>query len=48
MWISGAVSDLSMRPPIRRARDLADYYAPIQKILALNAEGYSGAQIVRP
>jgi DNA invertase Pin-like site-specific DNA recombinase len=47
VWISGAVSTLSVRQPLRRVRDLSDYEAMVEKILALSAEGYSDAQIAR-
>jgi DNA invertase Pin-like site-specific DNA recombinase len=47
VWISGAVSTLSVRTPIRRARDLRDYEVLVGEILALNAEGYPDSKIAR-
>jgi len=47
VWISGAVSNLSVRPPIRRARDLSEYEVLVEKILALNALGYPDSKIAR-
>lgn len=47
VWISGAVSTLSVGQPIRRSRDLSDYEVMVEKILALSAEGYSDAKIAR-
>jgi hypothetical protein len=47
VWISGAVSTLSVRQPIRRSRDLSDYEVMVEKILALSAEGYPDAKIAR-
>lgn len=47
VWISGAVSTLWVRTPIRRARDLRDYEVLVGEILALNAEGYPDSAIAR-
>jgi DNA invertase Pin-like site-specific DNA recombinase len=47
VWISGAVSTLSARTPIHKARDLRDYDTLVEEILALNAEGYPDSQIAR-
>ncbi len=47
VWISGTVSTLSVRTPIRRARDLRDYEVLVGEILALNAEGYPDSGIAR-
>ncbi len=47
VWISGAVSKLSVRQPIRRVRDLSDYEAMVEKILARSAEGYPDVKIAR-
>jgi len=47
VWISGAVSTLSVRTPIRRARDLRDYEVLVGEILALNALGYPDSKIAR-
>jgi len=45
--ISGAVSTLSARQPIRRSRDLSGYEAMVEKIVAMSAEGYTDAKIAR-
>ncbi|MDP9412254.1 MAG: recombinase family protein [Actinomycetota bacterium] len=47
VWISGAVSTLSVRQPLRRVRDLSDYEEMVERILALSAEGYTDAKIAR-
>jgi DNA invertase Pin-like site-specific DNA recombinase len=45
VWISGAVSTLSVRQPLRRSRDLSNYEEMVEKILTLSAEGYTDAKI---
>ncbi|MCA1837277.1 MAG: recombinase family protein [Actinobacteria bacterium] len=47
VWISGAVSTLSVRQPLRRVRDLSNYEEMVERILALVAEGYTDAKIAR-
>ncbi len=47
VWISGAVSTLSVNQPLRRVRDLSGYEEMVERILALSAEGYPDAQIAR-
>jgi hypothetical protein len=47
VWISGAVSTLSVRQPIRRSRDLPDYGTMVENVLGLVAEGYPDAKIAR-
>ncbi len=47
VWISGAVSTLSVNQPLRRVQDLPDYEEMVQKILALVAEGHTDAKIAR-
>ena len=47
VWVSGAVSMLSVRVPIQKARDLGDYEILVGEILALNAEGYTDSHIAR-
>ena len=47
VWISGAVLTLSVRTPIRRARDLRDYEVLVGEILAMNAESYPDSKIAR-
>src|SRR5215210_5065387 len=45
VWITGAVSTLSVRQPLRRSRDLSNYEEMVEKILTLSAEGYTDAKI---
>jgi hypothetical protein len=47
VWISGAVSTLSVPQPLRRARDISGYEEMVERILALVAEGYTDAKIAR-
>jgi DNA invertase Pin-like site-specific DNA recombinase len=47
VWISGAVSTLSVSQPLRRARDLSDYDEMVERILAHVAEGHTDAKIAR-
>jgi DNA invertase Pin-like site-specific DNA recombinase len=47
VWVSGAVSTLSVSQPLRRARDLSDYEEMVERILALVAEGHTDAKIAR-
>ena len=47
VWISGAVSTLSVSQPLRRARDLSNYEEMVERILALTAEGHTDAKIAR-
>jgi DNA invertase Pin-like site-specific DNA recombinase len=47
VWISGALTTLSVSQPLRRARDLSDYEEMVEKILALTAEGHTDAKIAR-
>jgi DNA invertase Pin-like site-specific DNA recombinase len=47
VWISGAVSTLSVRQPLRRSRDLSNYEEMVERILTLSAEGYTDAKIAR-
>jgi DNA invertase Pin-like site-specific DNA recombinase len=47
VWISGAVSTLSVSQPLRRVRDLSNYEEMVERILALVAEGYTDAKIAR-
>lgn len=47
VWVSGAVSTLSVRTPIRRAHDLRVYDTLVGEILALNDDGYPDSKIAR-
>lgn len=47
VWISGAVSTLSVRAPIHKTRELSGYEAMVEQILALNTEGYPDSAIAR-
>ena len=47
VWISGAVSTLSVSQPLRRARDISGYDEMVERIFVLTAEGYTDAKIAR-
>jgi DNA invertase Pin-like site-specific DNA recombinase len=47
VWISGAVTTLSVSQPLRRSKDLSNYEEMVERILILSAEGYTDAQIAR-
>jgi DNA invertase Pin-like site-specific DNA recombinase len=47
VWVSGAVSTLSVGQPLRRARDLCDYEEMVERILDLADEGHTDAKIAR-
>jgi DNA invertase Pin-like site-specific DNA recombinase len=47
VWVSGAVTPLTVHPPILRQADLADYDQFVQRVLALGAQGYSDPQIAQ-
>jgi DNA invertase Pin-like site-specific DNA recombinase len=47
VWLSGAVTPLTIHPPILRQSDMANYDQFVQKILTLGAQGYSNPQIAR-
>jgi hypothetical protein len=47
VWMSGAVSTLSVSQPLQRARDLSDYEEMVERILALTDEGHTDAKIAR-
>lgn len=47
VWISGAVSTLSVSQPLRRARDISGYEEMVERILVLVAEGHTDAKIAR-
>ncbi len=40
VWVSGAYSLLSVRPPVHRGRQLRDYEGLVAQVLALSAEGH--------
>ena len=40
VWVSGAVTPLTLHPPILRGADVGDYAAFVVRVLALGAEGY--------
>lgn len=40
VWISGAVSELTVHPKVRIAKDLSNYEQMVEKILAMAREGY--------
>jgi hypothetical protein len=45
LWVSGASSVVSVRPPVHRGGQLQDYEQLIARVLALSAEGYPDAVI---
>jgi hypothetical protein len=45
VWVSGAVSLLTVHPPIHRARDVGDYDRLVARILELSAQGYQDPEI---
>jgi hypothetical protein len=45
VWISGAVSQLTVQPPIWRTADLGDYEALVRRIGELSTEGYDDSAI---
>lgn len=47
VWVSGAVTPLTLHPPIWRQSDMANYDQFVQQILALGAQGYSNPAIAR-
>lgn len=47
VWVSGALSPLTVQPPTWRATDRGDYPALVQRILALGAEGYLDGEMTR-
>ncbi len=47
VWVSGAISTLTVHPSILRARDLAGYSQLVERVLALGAEGYPDQEIAR-
>jgi len=40
VWVSGAVTPLTVRPPIHRERDVADYDRMVERALALSTAGH--------
>jgi DNA invertase Pin-like site-specific DNA recombinase len=47
VWVSGAVSPLTVHPPIHRAADVSEYARVVARVLTLSAEGYPDAEIAR-
>ena len=47
VWVSGAITVLTVHPPILRARDLAGYPQLVERILALSTLGYDDQAIAR-
>jgi DNA invertase Pin-like site-specific DNA recombinase len=45
LWVSGASSVVSVRPPVHRGRQLQDYEQLVTRVLALSAEGHQDAVI---
>ena len=47
VWVSGAMSPLTLHPPIHRAVDVGDYARVVERVLALAAEGHPDGEIAR-
>ena len=47
VWVSGAVTPLTLHPPILRQSDMGNYDQLVQQILTLGAQGYSNPAIAR-
>lgn len=45
VWISGAITPLTVHPPIHRQADLGDHDAVVAQVVALSAQGYGDAAI---
>jgi hypothetical protein len=47
VWVSGAMTCLSIRPPVHLTRDLRDHDQFVARIRALSAQGYHDGEIAR-
>jgi hypothetical protein len=47
VWVSGAMSQLSVRPRLHRTVDVRDYARLVERVLALSAEGCQDREIAR-
>lgn len=47
VWLSGAITPLTIHPPILRQSDMANYGQFVERVLALGAQGFSNPQIAR-
>ncbi len=47
VWVSGAVTPVTVRPPIHRERDVAGYDRMVARALALSAEGHPDSAVAR-
>jgi len=47
VWVSGALSRLTVRPPLNRSAHLQDYERIVARVGALSAEGYTDPEIAR-
>lgn len=47
VWVSGAITPLTMHPALLRVKDLSDYPRLVERILALSAAGYPDREIAR-
>ncbi len=45
VWVSGAITPLTVHPPILRQADMGNYEAFVERVLALGAEGYQDREI---
>ena len=47
VWVSGAVTPLTVRPPIHREQDVTGYDRMVERALALSAEGYTDGAVAQ-
>jgi DNA invertase Pin-like site-specific DNA recombinase len=47
VWVSGAMTRLSIRPPVQLTRDLRDHDQLVARIRALSAQGYHDGEIAQ-
>ena len=47
LWVSGAVTPLAVRPPVHRGADRREYGRPVERALALAAEGHPDPEVAR-
>jgi DNA invertase Pin-like site-specific DNA recombinase len=47
VWVSGAFTTFSVRPPLLRMRDLGNYHQLVERVRILAAEGYCDADIAQ-
>jgi len=47
VWVSGALTRLTVQPPVAHTRDLVEYDQLVARVAALSGEGYTDAEIAR-